>query len=274
MRVLKTPEPDEIDEAAPRRDVERLGDVLREHREALGHSIADVAAYIRIRPVYLEAIEQGRYADLPGRTYAIGFVRGYAEFVGLDGEEAVRRFRAEAAGMDTSTQLVFPSPPPEGKVPGGAIMFVAVLLVTVVYGAWYYLSAQDQKLTDLVPALPERFAALLGGSPGASEGAARSDAAPTAPAQTTAPQPVAPSTPAPIAATSGPPGGTPVARTEPPARPEPARTEAARTETARVEPPRAEPRPAAPAPLQATSTVVISPTAPASAPVEIGRAHV
>jgi cytoskeleton protein RodZ len=126
-----------------------------------GLGLRDVADHIRIRSNHLEAIEGGRFEDLPGRTYAIGFVRSYAEALGLDGEEMVRRFRDEAAGLAGTTALVFPSPAPEGKVPGGIVMVAALVLAALVYGSWYALSSRDMAIADLVPEVPERLSQWL-----------------------------------------------------------------------------------------------------------------
>ena len=135
--------------------------VLRHARKTAGESLPDVAAALRIRLVHLRAIEDGRFDDLPGPVYAIGFVRAYSEYLGLDGDRVVGMFRDEVAGDDQPVELNFPAPPPEGRVPGGAIMAIAVLLAVVSYGGWYYLSSTDRSLADIMPRLPERFAALL-----------------------------------------------------------------------------------------------------------------
>ena len=55
-------------------DATRVGAELRETRERLGWSLADVAGNLRIRYVYLSALEEGRVADLPGIAYAVGFL--------------------------------------------------------------------------------------------------------------------------------------------------------------------------------------------------------
>jgi len=55
----------------------------------------DVAAELRIRESYLDAIERGELEALPGPAYQLGFVRAYARILGLDGDEILRRFRAE-----------------------------------------------------------------------------------------------------------------------------------------------------------------------------------
>ena len=69
-----------------RHQAAELGAVLREMRLAHGRTPANVAADLRIRQVYIAAMEDGRFDDLPGPTYAVGFVRAYADYLGLDGD--------------------------------------------------------------------------------------------------------------------------------------------------------------------------------------------
>ena len=140
-----------------------VGDELRRAREEAGLDLADVAAHLRIRSNFLSALEEGHPDALPGITYAIGYVRTYAAFLGLEPDVAVRRFKEEAAGLNSKTQLVFPSPAPEGRVPGLVLMLVAAVLVGGAYGGWYWVSERDGSLRDLVPAVPERLAQLIEG---------------------------------------------------------------------------------------------------------------
>ena len=60
--------------------------MLRERRQQLQLDLDAVAEALRIKPVYLAAIEQGRTEELPGPTYAIGFIRAYANYLGFDGD--------------------------------------------------------------------------------------------------------------------------------------------------------------------------------------------
>ena len=85
-----------------------FGAAMRDMRVAHGRELADVAEALRIRQVFLQAIEEGRFSDLPGPAYAGGFVRAYADYLGLDVPEVMRRFR-EATGPEgagTQTTLV------------------------------------------------------------------------------------------------------------------------------------------------------------------------
>jgi len=62
---------------------------LRDTRVLAGLSMADVERDTRINRAYIEAIEDGRFGDIPAPIYARGFVRSYARYLGLDPEESV-----------------------------------------------------------------------------------------------------------------------------------------------------------------------------------------
>jgi cytoskeleton protein RodZ len=139
-------------------DAIRVGAELREARERLGWSLSDVAANLRIRYVYLLALEEGRVADLPGMAYAIGFLRAYAKLLGLDPNDMSRRLRAEA-GADRKTELEFPAPVPDRGVPAGVVVLLGVVLAIGAYVAWYRVSGDRPDPTP-VQAVPDRLATL------------------------------------------------------------------------------------------------------------------
>lgn len=174
-----------------------VGRYLRAQRETRGEDLDRVAGMLRIHRAYLQAIEADEIDRLPGPTYAVGFVRAYAEHLGLDGAKVVERFKEETKGLETRTQLVFPSPLPEGRVPSGAILLLAVIFMAAAYGGWMYLSSVDSTLAELVPSLPERFAAVVAGdkptTPSATAAAGSAGAAADAPvAQPSATPPATP----------------------------------------------------------------------------------
>lgn len=178
-----------------------VGAVLRTAREATGRNLQSVSQQLRIRAVYLRAIEEGDFGALPGTTYAVGFVRSYADFLGLDGPDIVRRFREEVEELGRRTQLVFPVTPTEGKIPGGAIVLVAILIAGIVYGTWFYMSDRERSLAGLIPEVPAELRNLLGtGAPAPAEtpSTTASDSNPTI----VAPAPVAPTGSAATASTT------------------------------------------------------------------------
>lgn len=136
---------------------------LRRARQDLGRDLVRIADDLKIRRVYLEAIEEGRFDDLPGATYAVGFVRAYADYLGLDSIEIVGRFKEEVEGLNQRLQLVFPTPVPESKIPNGAILLISILLIVLAYGGWYYLSSQTDNLEDQVLDLPDSLEPLVSG---------------------------------------------------------------------------------------------------------------
>ncbi|MCS6772998.1 MAG: helix-turn-helix domain-containing protein [Anaerolineae bacterium] len=85
---------------------------LRAAREARGLSLDEAARHVRIRRRYLEAIEAGRFNELPEGPPARGFVRNYARFLGLDPESAISSFEAEV-GVPVLLLKDPPPPPPE-----------------------------------------------------------------------------------------------------------------------------------------------------------------
>src|SRR6516165_1350673 len=156
FRRLKSPFVEDLPdrEAASPSGPRSAGDLLRQQREALRLGLDDVAAAIRIKPDYLASLEAGRPDLLPGPTYAIGFVRTYGDYLGLDGGEILRRFKAESTGLDAKPDLAFPMPLGERSIPGGGMLLVALILVLCGYGTWYYVSTGERSRPERVAKVP------------------------------------------------------------------------------------------------------------------------
>jgi len=152
-----------VTEGAEHSENAGVGPLLRASRQRVGEELRDVAEMLRIRYPYLEAIEEGRFKDLPGQTYAVGFVRAYAEHLGLDSEEVVRRFKIEVEAGGARHDLHFPTPVAETGFPGGAIVFVGLVVAVLAYGGWYLSTTKDGFFSDLVAPLPERLTTLVDG---------------------------------------------------------------------------------------------------------------
>lgn len=136
-----------------------VGTILRERREERGEDLRYVAQMLRIRYPYLKAIEDGLVEELPGPTYAIGFVRTYAEHLGLDARDLVTRFKAEVEGLNARNDLNFPAPIPEGKIPSGAILLVGIVIAALIYAVWIYASSKDEAVSEMATQSPTNVAA-------------------------------------------------------------------------------------------------------------------
>jgi transcriptional regulator with XRE-family HTH domain len=74
-----------------------VGSSLRRARERQGLTLAEAERATRINPRYLRALEEERFADLPGDAYARSFLREYADFLGLEAQPFVDEFDARFA---------------------------------------------------------------------------------------------------------------------------------------------------------------------------------
>ena len=111
----------------------RVGHALREQRERIRNQLIDVSRALRIRASYLAAIEDGRFGDLPGHVFTIGYVGRYARYLGLDGERLQQQLEAEMAAHDGNfTRHVDIEVLPDRKFPvlgiACAVLLVAALI--------------------------------------------------------------------------------------------------------------------------------------------------
>ena len=164
---------------------------LHEARLRAGYDLTDVANVLRIQLAYLEALEDGRFGELPGTTYAVGFLRSYAGFLGLDADEIVGAYKREIA-LDTGRQrLAFPVPTKEGPRPKFWLILVVLVLAGLAYGGWQYYASEGRLATDLVADVSNKLteAAGLGTEEAPAPGGAPEEGTielPPAPAATTA----------------------------------------------------------------------------------------
>ena len=138
-----------------------VGADLRAARVRHGYSLQDVSSRLRIQLDYLEAIEAGQFEALPGPAYAIGFLRSYANALGVDGEEVVLRFKSESAVVPGQTRLVFPTPVQEARRPGAAVVAASLAVAVVGYVGWAYLQQESRLPVELIPEPPQRLATVL-----------------------------------------------------------------------------------------------------------------
>jgi transcriptional regulator with XRE-family HTH domain len=75
----------------------RVGEKFCEERIKKGYTLEEVSKATKIRFSFLLAIEKGEYKKLPQGTYAYGFVRNYAIFLGLPEHEILAIFKREYA---------------------------------------------------------------------------------------------------------------------------------------------------------------------------------
>jgi cytoskeleton protein RodZ len=130
--------------------LDNVGQDLRTARLRRGDDLASVSRVLKIRKDHLEALEEDRIDALPGRTYAIGFVRSYADYLGLDAVQCVERFKAEIAGRSDSgaAPITVIDEDAERRMPHGWKIMAGIVLALVVYGAYQLAASVDRALNQ------------------------------------------------------------------------------------------------------------------------------
>lgn len=124
------------------RSVFEIGASLREARIKRNLSPADVHKAIRIRDRYLQALEEERWELMPGDAYVKGFLRTYADFLGLDGNLYVDEYNSRFAAHDEPP--LAPQPLPKRELGGGRsvgvlrplLAIAAIVAIVAAVAAW------------------------------------------------------------------------------------------------------------------------------------------
>jgi len=200
--------PDQVDWRSMEREASSghaVGRLLRDQREARALSIDDVAKRLRIRRPYLEAIEQGRFDQLPGAAYIPAFLRAYAAHLDLDPEKVLTAYQASGP-VPIARPVALPADFPilEKRAPIGLAVLTVLLVVGAGYAVWHYLPRQESIVAQKVPPVPDRLLASRPETPQEPAPAVQQATAPAserslmpttvwpAPKQETASAPVAP----------------------------------------------------------------------------------
>jgi cytoskeleton protein RodZ len=116
-----------------------IGEQLREARERKGLDLERVADETNIARRYLAALEAEDFGVFPGDPYAIGFLRNYAEFLGLPSDELAQayknmRIQEQPVPIQELIPKRGPSPALLAGAIGGGVLVVAILLFVFLGG--------------------------------------------------------------------------------------------------------------------------------------------
>ena len=140
--------------------VKSIGMVLKQVRESKSLKVSDISQRLRISERYLHGIESMDAASVPEKVYTLGFVRSYAQHLGVDPEKSLVQFKAEmydAKSFGPEKNLKILTPIDRTHMPSKKIMaFSALVLFSflVVWGYW-----NQQKASNLV--VEDEFSSLL-----------------------------------------------------------------------------------------------------------------
>jgi cytoskeleton protein RodZ len=132
-----------------------LGAQLRQERLKRGEDLDDVAQHLRIKSSYLFALEQGDLSGLPGRAYALGFLRSYADYLGFDGEDLISRIKSTVDNLTDRTRLRVRTPAPETRLPKTPVVVMSLAVIAGIYAGWAYLNRTSRVMVETVAEVPD-----------------------------------------------------------------------------------------------------------------------
>lgn len=123
------------------------GETLRKAREARGWTLAEVATQLRLKVQTLSQVEAGEFDQLPGHTFARGYVRSYATLLGMDPAQMVGAFDrytgTDAKGSEVHSLGSIKEPM---RLPQSLLRFASFVLLLVLIGfglLWWQESSQS-----------------------------------------------------------------------------------------------------------------------------------
>lgn len=129
-----------------------IGASLAAARRARGLGVRDAERLTCMRAKYLTALEEDRFDELPGRTYARAFLRTYAAALGLRADEFVAEFDAQHPEPDDEEIAVF-RPRRSVRLPLTVPALATVAVVAILgWSAWTGNSSLDPAVTPPAPA--------------------------------------------------------------------------------------------------------------------------
>ena len=133
-----------------------IGSSLREARQRQNLDFPELEERTKIRPKYLRALEDERFDILPAPTYVRGFLRSYAEALGLDGQPFVDEYNSRfTVGEDDAPLLARRAPQPrrdrgprESRLAAVALLAIAIATALVI-AAWKFGGPDGEQVPGL-----------------------------------------------------------------------------------------------------------------------------
>ena len=136
--------------------MEQLGNVLVQAREQMGLTVEDVSQITKIRSKYIRALESGKVYEIPGRVYALGFLKSYCEVLDLNYRELQEYFNANYQEKDEFvkhiTTAAVQQPTHQTGISSKRVVLFALLGACILLGG-VYLFVNNQEKTQ-PPVLP------------------------------------------------------------------------------------------------------------------------
>ncbi|HKI59627.1 MAG TPA: helix-turn-helix domain-containing protein, partial [Mariprofundaceae bacterium] len=117
-----------IEDATSREELlHELAQCLKKARKSRQLNSEEIALTLKLRPVYIDALESGDWSEMPGEVYALGFLKQYAAFLDVDVSDTIEKLKTGQYKL--TKPLTFPDPP---IAPNKTWVIVAALAFVVI----------------------------------------------------------------------------------------------------------------------------------------------
>lgn len=148
FNVNKLRNPDATQQDADLGGYADLGAKLKDLREKRDLSVQQVSKRLNIRGHYIKALEEGRFTAIPGKIYVDGYLRNYAEYLGMDGNVVTASYRGTGGRAGSDDNFVLPEISNDEMRPSKNILLIALLLLAVTYAVWYIANREDVHISE------------------------------------------------------------------------------------------------------------------------------
>ena len=131
--------------------LQQIGQMLRQAREARGLNVQDVAARLHLSSRVVTTIEQGAFEQLPAATYARGYMRAYANLVGLNAVPLLAAYD-QYATQPPELNPFASTPQPQvqaSDLPVRVVTYAVIAIVVGLLGAWLWQSHELSSVASL-----------------------------------------------------------------------------------------------------------------------------
>lgn len=150
---LQTPPPPVVPAQTREEIIQAVAKTLIARREERDLTLEKVSQVIKIRLFYLQAIEKGKWEDLPGEVYIRGFIKRYAGFLGLDGESLLATYIGAQAPLGNETNPTA-KPPENADVNRMQFLWIGLVCIFVVVFIKLIQKERTAPLNSTAPVAP------------------------------------------------------------------------------------------------------------------------
>ncbi len=127
-----------------------LGAKLKDLREKRKLSLEQVSKRLKIRGHYIKALEEGQFTAIPGKIYVDGYLKNYADYLGVDGSVVMASYRGSGGRASNDDNFMLPDVSHDEMRPSKNILLLALLLLVLMYGIWHVKHRKDVATVEIV----------------------------------------------------------------------------------------------------------------------------